>query len=223
MLSCCQNLLLFCSNTGTFQFLYGYCCICVVHQKSSEVIPLRPDTRSTLCLKPLDQYAQTFERLCLAIFPLKLSALVVFFPQFFSFFRQSDISLYVITALSFPLKLSFTTTKMPTIHLEKRELLNQNWLKHLGIKIESFGLWIIILCRYKDVLKNDNTKDRVIIVSVWIVAPHCDWLRGRAMRGFIFRIRKLNYERKWPNKKGCSDSMELPGLSRFEALHLKVS
>lgn len=80
ILSCCQNLLLLCSDIGMgFLALHGVC------QKSSQAIPCRPDTRSALCWKPLDQYAQTFERLCTDIFPLKLSAFLVFFPSLFLF------------------------------------------------------------------------------------------------------------------------------------------
>lgn len=44
--------------------------------------------------------------------------------------------------------------------------MTQNWVKQLGINVEAFGLWIIILCGFKDILRNDNTKDRVIMMSV---------------------------------------------------------
>ena len=49
---------------------------------------------------------------------------------------------------------------------ELRKLLNPNWSKQLGINVEAFGLWIILLCGPKEILKNDNTKERVIIMSV---------------------------------------------------------
>ena len=186
--------------------------------------PCRPDKVNSALEASRSICSDVWEALA-SYFPTEAFSSRCFLPPAFLFFPLSDISPYVITALSFPLKLSFNATKMLTIHLESQGKKTRNWWKQLGIKIEAFGLWIIILCGFKDVLKNDNTKDRVIIMSVWRVAAYCYWLRGRARRGFIFRIRKLNYETKWPNEKGCSDSMELTGLSHFEglALHLKVS
>ena len=103
----------------------------------------------------LDQYAQAFERLYPATFPLQLSACAV--PpshSFCLFVHLSEISLYLITILSRPLKSSFSSRKMPSILLEAYQKKTENRLKKLGIK----NHLDLISRRFKDVLKNDDKR-----------------------------------------------------------------
>lgn len=64
-------------------------------------------------------------------------------------------------------------------------------LEQLRIKTQAFGFWIMLLSGHKDVLKNNNTKDKVIMESVWRVASCCDSLRGRSQEGLYLANQEI--------------------------------
>lgn len=85
----------------------------------------------------------------------------------------------------------------------------ENCLKQPGINFEVFGLWIIILFRLKDALKNDNTKDGATI-SLWRAAPRREWLKGQ--EGFYLSNREIELCGKVTQWKGLRWQYGAPGV-----------
>lgn len=210
LLSCSQNPILVsasifggCGGGGLLQGLYWQGCICLVHQKSAEVMSTDHTHGQANSESP------SFERLSPAAFLLKLLACIdLFFPPCRC---SSSQAVHIVLRHNKQENNSKEGEKMRT-----------SW-RSTGLSFEALGAWIQSIVSTQGCTSEQQGEDKVFVVLVWRVEPRCHWL---GCKGFIFQIGKLNYEPKKSDllvKRAAVTVVELPRLSRFDGLRLKVA